>query len=199
MITIKKYRNRRLYDTESSRYVKLEDVAEMVRTGTELEVVDVNSGEDITRQVLTQIIVEGSRDNDQGLPIEFLRQMITSTGRGRHELMAKYSNFVSGIYQRAQEELRDRFQQDGGGEGSPIANPLDWFQRYVQPEMRDGLWPKRESEESMTTTASEVPAEPSEDPVAELNALRAKLESIEKTLQASTAESSVDVVDKEES
>ena len=81
MITIKKYRNRRLYDTLTSRYVKLEDVAVMVRAGEELEVIDVNTGDDITRVVLTQIIVEGAKDNEQEMPIEFLRQLISSTGR----------------------------------------------------------------------------------------------------------------------
>ena len=201
MIIIKKYRNRRLYDTSSSRYVKLEDVADMVRKGVEFEVTDVNSGENITRSVLTQIIVEGSRDNDQGLPIEFLRQMITVTGRGRHELMSKYSSFVSGIYQRAQEELRERFQQDGQGENPGFVNPLDWFQRYVQPEMREGFWSRKDSSATQaaapTPTAPESPSKQANDAVAELNALRAKLEAIEKSLQAAAPETSGDDASKE--
>ena len=61
MIVIKKYENRRMYDTSASRYVNLEDVAEMVRNGEELQVVDAKSGEDLTARVLTQIIVEEDR------------------------------------------------------------------------------------------------------------------------------------------
>lgn len=195
MVTIKKYRNRRLYDTASSRYVKLEDVAEMVRKGEELEVIDVNSGEDITRMVLTQIIVEGARDTDQGLPIEFLRQMIATTGRGRHELMSRYSNFVAGLYQRAQEEIRERFQQDGTTPTPGLVNPLEVFQKYLQPDGLDSLWSKRGSTGAATeapestpepNASSPEPVASPDDAVAELQALRAKLEAIEQSIQPST-------------
>lgn len=182
MITIKKYRNRRLYDTSTSRYVKLEDVAEMVRGGQEFEVIDVNSGEDITRVVLTQIIVENAKDNEQEMPIEFLRQMISSSGRARKELMSKYASFVTGIYQKAQEEIRDRFQHDDGETGAGMKNPLEALQRFMQPDALEAMWPGK----SRAKKTVETPAEPTESTAAELSALRAKLEELEKAMSAAT-------------
>src|SRR5206468_12661078 len=76
-VTIKKYANRRLYDTESSAYITLDRLAQMVREGRDFEVVDAKTGEDITRQVLTQIIVEEeAHGGTTMLPINFLKQLI---------------------------------------------------------------------------------------------------------------------------
>src|SRR5438270_9343593 len=75
-VTIKKYANRRLYDTESSAYITLDRLAPMVREGREFEVVDAKSGDDITRQVLTQIIVDEEAGGGTMLPINFLKQLI---------------------------------------------------------------------------------------------------------------------------
>src|SRR5690348_17552316 len=74
-VTIKKYANRRLYDTESSAYITLDRLAQMVREGREFEVVDAKTGEDITRQVLTQIIVDEESRGSTMLPINFLKQL----------------------------------------------------------------------------------------------------------------------------
>ena len=76
-VTIKKYANRRLYDTESSSYITLDRLAEMVREGREFEVVDAKTGEDITRQVLTQIIVDEEARGSTMLPVNFLKQLIS--------------------------------------------------------------------------------------------------------------------------
>ena len=75
-VTIKKYANRRLYDTESSTYITLDRLAQMVREGREFEVVDAKTGEDITRQVLTQIIVDEEARGATMLPLNFLKQLI---------------------------------------------------------------------------------------------------------------------------
>ena len=82
-IVIKKYENRRLYDTSNSRYINLEEVAEMVRKGGEVQVVDAKTNEDLTRTVLTQIIVEETKGRELGLPLELLRQLVLASDSAR--------------------------------------------------------------------------------------------------------------------
>jgi len=72
-IVIKKYENRRVYDTSKSRYVNLEDLAELIREGADVQVVDAKTGEDLTRVTLTQIILEDAKDQPVGLPLVLLR------------------------------------------------------------------------------------------------------------------------------
>jgi polyhydroxyalkanoate synthesis repressor PhaR len=80
-VIVKKYPNRRLYDTSAGRYVNLEDVASMIRRGDDVQVVDARTGEDLTRVVLTQIIVEDVRDRPAGLPLNLLRDLVIATDR----------------------------------------------------------------------------------------------------------------------
>jgi polyhydroxyalkanoate synthesis repressor PhaR len=86
-VVIKKYANRRLYDTSGSRYVNLEDIAALIRNGTEVQVVDANTGADLTRVTLTQIIVEDAKDTPAGLPLDLLRQLIMASDQVRQEFM----------------------------------------------------------------------------------------------------------------
>ena len=79
-IVIKKYANRRLYDTSASRYVTLDHLRELVRAGKDFQVVDAKSGEDLTRSVLGQIIFEQESKGENLLPVEFLRQVISFYG-----------------------------------------------------------------------------------------------------------------------
>ena len=109
-VTIKKYANRRLYDTESSTYITLDKLAAMVREGREFEVVDAKSGEDITRQVLTQIIVdEESRGGATMLPIKFLKQIIGLYGNSMQGLVPQYLESAMDAFQRNQAAMRDAF------------------------------------------------------------------------------------------
>src|SRR6476619_1524116 len=100
-VVIKKYENRRLYDTAASRYVNLEDVAQMVRDGVDVQVVDASSGEDLTRVVLTQIIMDNAKGRDSALPLDILRQMVMSTGAASQEAMLKYMRARLEMYQNA--------------------------------------------------------------------------------------------------
>lgn len=100
-VIIKKYENRRLYDTTNSRYVNLEEVAEMLRQGADVQAVDATTGEDITRLVLTQIIVEGAKDNNSGLSLDLLRQMVMATGRVSQEGFFQYMRMMFEMYQNA--------------------------------------------------------------------------------------------------
>ena len=108
-VTIKKYANRRLYDTESSAYITLDRLAQMVREGREFEVVDAKSGEDITRQVLTQIIVEEEARGTTMLPINFLKQLIGLYGNSMQNFVPQYLEAAMDAFQRNQSAVRDAF------------------------------------------------------------------------------------------
>jgi polyhydroxyalkanoate synthesis repressor PhaR len=100
-IVIKKYENRRLYDTTESRYVNLDEVAQMVREGKDVKVKDAVTGEDLTRLVLTQIIVERAKAADSDFPVDVLRQMVVASGRATQETMLKYMKAAVDMYQDA--------------------------------------------------------------------------------------------------
>src|SRR6201985_3746676 len=89
-VVVKKYANRRLYNTESSSYITLENLADMVRQGRDFVVYDAKSGDDITRSVLTQIIVEEEGKGQNLLPINFLRQLIGMYGGSMQGLVPRY-------------------------------------------------------------------------------------------------------------
>src|SRR5215208_1930128 len=109
-VTIKKYANRRLYDTESSAYITLDRLAAMVREGREFEVVDAKTGEDITRQVLTQIIVdEEARGGATMLPINFLKQIIGLYGNSMQSFVPQYLEAAMDAFQRNQTAVKDAF------------------------------------------------------------------------------------------
>jgi len=108
-VTIKKYANRRLYDTESSTYITLDRLAQMVREGREFEVVDAKSGEDITRQVLTQIIVDEEARGSTMLPISFLKQLIGLYGNSMQNFVPQYLEAAMDAFQRNQSAVKDAF------------------------------------------------------------------------------------------
>lgn len=117
-VTIKKYANRRLYDTESSTYITLDRLAQMVREGREFEVVDAKSGEDITRQVLTQIIVDEEARGSTMLPINFLKQLIGLYGNSMQNFVPSYLEAAMDAFQRNQSAVQDAF---GGNVFADIA------------------------------------------------------------------------------
>jgi len=108
-VTIKKYANRRLYDTESSTYITLDRLAQMVREGREFEVVDAKSGEDITRHVLTQIIVDEESRGTTMLPINFLKQLIGLYGNSMQNFVPSYLEAAMDAFQRNQSAVKDAF------------------------------------------------------------------------------------------
>ncbi|MGA2136406.1 MAG: polyhydroxyalkanoate synthesis regulator DNA-binding domain-containing protein [Bryobacteraceae bacterium] len=105
---IKKYENRRLYDTAASRYVNLDDVARLVREGADVQVVDARTGEDLTRVILTQIIMEDAKGHESGLPLELLRKLIVASDRATHDFLSWYLTTVTEMYQKAQSALQSR-------------------------------------------------------------------------------------------
>ncbi|NQV84629.1 MAG: polyhydroxyalkanoate synthesis repressor PhaR [Rhodospirillales bacterium] len=114
-ITIKKYANRRLYNTATSSYVTLDYLAQMVKDGTEFVVFDAKSGEDITRQVLTHIIVEEEGKGPNLLPIGFLRHLISFYGDSLESVVPSYLDSSMKAFARNQEQMRDYVQGSLGG------------------------------------------------------------------------------------
>ncbi len=120
IVTIRKYENRRLYDTSASRYINLEELAAMVRNGTEIKVVDAKTGEDLTRVTLTQIIVEEAKDQPAGLPLELLRQLIMASDKVRREFMSWYLKSSFDSYQNLQNAVQSGLAQVGSAALSPF-------------------------------------------------------------------------------
>ena len=115
-VTIKKYANRRLYNTGTSTYVTLEDLATMVKAGEDFVVYDAKTGEDITRSVLAQIIFEQENKEGQNLlPINFLRQLIRFYGDSMQMLVPRYLEVSLESLTREQEKFRQQMAQAFGG------------------------------------------------------------------------------------
>lgn len=107
-VVIKKYANRRLYNTKSSAYVTLENLSEMVKSGVDFVVYDAKTNEDITRPVLTQIIFEEESRGQNLLPIQFLRQLIRLYGDSMQAFVPSYLELSLDSFTRQQERMRDQ-------------------------------------------------------------------------------------------
>ena len=127
-VVIKKYANRRLYDTSASRYINLEDIAAMVRNGKDVQVLDASTGEDVTRVTLTQIIVEDARGQPSGLPLELLRQLIVASDRVGQEFIMWYLKSAFDAYQNVQSSVKDRISQMQSAAMSPLSVVRNFLQ-----------------------------------------------------------------------
>lgn len=116
-IVIKKYANRRLYNTDTSAYVTLDDLCQMIKRGEEIIVFDAKNGDDITRSVLTQIIVEQeAKDGQNLLPTNFLRQLISMYGNNLQGVVPKYLEHTMQVFSKNQHQLQDYFRNALGGQ-----------------------------------------------------------------------------------
>ncbi len=120
-ILIKKYENRRLYDATNSRYVNLDEVAKMMQSGDNVRIVDATTGEDITRLILTQIIVEDAKTPDSIFPLGVLRQMVIASGKASQESALQYMKAMLDISQNAYRAM------------APPINPFEFIQREDTP------------------------------------------------------------------
>ena len=114
-VIIKKYANRRLYNTATSSYVTLDNLSDMVRQGVDFVVFDAKSGDDITRSVLAQIIFEEESRGQNLLPIQFLRQLIGFYGDSMQNLLPTYLEMSLDGFAKQQERFRSQFAQAFGG------------------------------------------------------------------------------------
>jgi len=134
-IVIKKYGNRRLYDTSGSRYVNLDEIAALIRKGVQVQVVDAKTGEDLTRVTLTQIITEDAKDRPTGLPLELLRQLIVASDQTRQEFVMWYLKSAFDTYQSVQDAVQNRL----GEMQSAILSPVESVKRLLTgPHSRPG-------------------------------------------------------------
>ncbi len=118
-IVIKKYANRRLYDTETSSYITLELLSQMTREGRDFVVVDAKSGEDITHSVLTQIIMEEEQRGENLLPVSFLRQLISLYGDSMQSMVPQYLEASMEAFRKNQQQFQEAMQ--GAFSGGPFA------------------------------------------------------------------------------
>ena len=125
-VVIRKYSDRRLYDAGASRYVKLKDIARLVREGSEVRVVDARTGKDLTAVILTQIVLEDAR-KAAALPLELLRQLVRASDRATHEFLSWYLNQTLELYGKAQETVRGRLADAK----SAALSPLEFVRRLL--------------------------------------------------------------------
>jgi polyhydroxyalkanoate synthesis repressor PhaR len=156
-VLIKKYGNRRLYDTAASAYVNLDDIAALVREGKEVKVVDAKTGQDLTRVILTQIITEDARDKPTGLPLELLRQLIVASDEVRQEFIMWYLKSAFDTYQKVQDAVQSRL----GEVQSAILSPVEMMKNFLG--------------------GASAPAQ-SAEPEIELNSLRKRVAELESRL-----------------
>jgi polyhydroxyalkanoate synthesis repressor PhaR len=155
-VVIKRYSNRRLYNTAASRYVNLDDIAALVRQGKDVQVVDATSGLDLTRVTLTQIITEDARDKPTGLPLELLRQLIVASDEVRQEFIMWYLKSAFETYQTVQSAVQNRL----GEVQSAILSPVDMMKKILA-----------------------APQQPKPEPQTELDALRQRIAELEARLE----------------
>src|SRR6267142_16193 len=179
-ITIKKYANRRLYNTGTSTYVTLEDLASMVKAGEDFIVHDAKTSEDITRQVLAQIIFEQENKEGQSLlPIAFLRQLIRFYGDSMQMLVPRYLEVSIDSLTREQEKFRQQLTQAFGG--GPFGALEDQVRRNLEMFERAfamfGPFARRESQ-----AAEAAKAGPRSDGGVEIDDLKRQMEEMQKRL-----------------
>src|SRR6476660_2794079 len=126
-VVIKKYGNRRLYDSTNSRYVNLDEIAGFIREGREVRVVDAKTGQDLTRVTLTQIITEDAKDKPTGLPLELLRQLIIASDEVRQEFLMWYLKSAFDTYEKLQDAVQNRLSEVQ----SAILSPVDIMKRFL--------------------------------------------------------------------
>jgi polyhydroxyalkanoate synthesis repressor PhaR len=193
-VVIKKYANRRLYNTATSAYVTLEDLAEMVKKGADFTVHDAKTGEDITRSVLTQIIFEQEGKGQNLLPIKFLRQLIRFYGDQMQALIPSYLEMSIEQLTREQQRFRDQLLNSFGVSPEPFKlldeqvkknlaifeNAMKIFNPFVPPG-NETPWERTEAEASPREPASAV---------RELKAMQEQLREMQRRIESLTSKNS---------
>jgi polyhydroxyalkanoate synthesis repressor PhaR len=181
-IIIKKYANRRLYNTSSSAYVTLDDLRELVTQDIDFIVLDAKSGEDLTRAVLTQILAESEQSGANLLPLGFLRQIIGMYGNGMSWMVPQYLECMTAWFEEHQNDLKKNTDGAFGGV-FPVSASMDLMQEATQRNMAafeqamQGFWPGRQEQPKPD------PAPEAEKPT-EFDDLREKLAAMQDQLDA---------------
>ena len=180
-VVVKKYANRRLYNTESSSYITLDNLADMVRKGRDFVVYDAKTGEDITRSVLTQIIVEEEGKGRALLPTAFLRQLIGFYGDQMQSLVPRFLEQALGAFAEQQEQVRATMQKTMGSMGTlfPFGN--------MEEVSRQNMAMMERAFSLFTPFYRGAPGQEVEAPSPEIAALRAEVEALRQELAAAKA------------
>lgn len=184
-VVIKKYANRRLYNTASSSYVTLDHLSEMVRAGVDFVVLDAKTDEDITRSVLAQIIFEQESRGQNLLPVQFLRRLIRFYGDQMQGFLPPYLDMSMESFAKAQDQMRENMSRAFGA-----ATPMAAFEEQAQRNMAMfqqamKMWAPFAGNLPGMTTASAPRSADSEEPQDEQVAeLRRQMEAMQKQLDA---------------
>lgn len=185
-VIIKKYANRRLYNTQTSTYVTLDHLAEMVKQGTEFEVRDARTNDDITRAVLTQIIIEEEAKGQSLLPIRFLRQLIRFYGDSMQAFVPGFLDMSMESFTRNQEQMRNRIAEALGDGNQALENltrqNLAMFERAVQMFTPFAVRPSRGEPNEMRPNGSLSETRSAED----ISELKREMEAMRKKLEELT-------------
>lgn len=165
-IVIKKYENRRLYDTTNSRYVNLEEVAQLLQQGNDVQVIDAATGDDITRLILTQIIVEDAKTPESNFPLDLLRQMVVASGRATQESALNYMKAMLDLYQNTYRAV------------APQLNPFEFIQHVQSNRGAPGNGPAPPAAEKPAESSGASPSPADSEEVRELKTRLAELEKL---------------------
>jgi polyhydroxyalkanoate synthesis repressor PhaR len=185
-VVIKKYANRRLYNTASSSYVTLEHLSDMVKQGVHFVVYDAKSNEDITRSVLTQIIVEEEgREGQNLLPIQFLRQLIGFYGNSMQAFLPSYLELSLSTFAEQQERMRSQFSNLGQGAGigvydDQIRQNLAMFDRAMKM-FSPFAFTRPDEQATPAPRAAEPAAPPAADPA--LDEMKKRMEEMQAQIE----------------
>lgn len=187
-ITIKKYANRRLYNTATSSYVTLDHLAEMVKEGVVFAVTDAKTGEDITRSVLTQIIVEQEAKGQNLLPIKFLRQIIGFYGDSLGGVLPRYLEQSMDSFAQNEAQMRDvmqntfkglvpmeRLEEMGKQNMALFENAMKVFNPFAPPGNATSNSPEATEDAPSSNKTEDI-----DDLKAQLNAMQAQLSKLAK-------------------
>ena len=175
-IVIKKYANRRLYNTSKSSYVTLDDLAGMVRAGQDFVVKDAKSGEDITRSVLAQIIFEEESKGQNLLPVKFLRQLIGLYGDSLEGFVPGYLEASMESFSKNQEKMRE--QMESLVEGNPMVASMESLARGNMEWMENAV----KMFSPFSSTSGRTAPEPESTKNEELAALKKQLSAMQEQI-----------------
>jgi polyhydroxyalkanoate synthesis repressor PhaR len=183
-VIVKKYANRRLYNTATSSYVTLDDLAQLIKEGGDFVAHDAKTGEDITRSVLTQIIVEQEQKGQNLLPISFLRQLISFYGDSMQFLVPGYLEQAMVAFHRNQEQIRKSLQATFGifpfGQFEEMGKQnMALFERALKM-----MAPYSNSDKGTGTEAGSAAAAPGGDEDPRLRRLEAQIDQLTRQLEA---------------
>ena len=172
-VIVKKYANRRLYNTDSSSYITLEHLAVMTRDGRDFKVLDAKSGDDITRSVLTQIIMEEETRGQTMLPIPFLRQLISMYGDSMQSMVPHYLEASMDAFRTNQEKFRTAVS---GAFGSGAFKPFEHLAKQNMAMFQAAA-------DMLTGRAKAGEAAKAESPTDDLQALKTQMAALQEQLE----------------